>query len=307
MKLLKKNFGYKNTVCALGAFDGIHIGHKKIIRETIKIAHKLQAKSIILTFEPHPKKALAKNNFPLLLTPYYKKIDLIKNLSPDLVLSVDFNTSFANMSAQHFIEFILVKKLNIRAIVIGPNFRFGKERIGNIQLLKKFGKLHDFKVVIVQPAKINGQIISSTVIRKLITTGKLEKANIFLGRKYSIIGNVIKGIGRGRKLGFPTANVSIHHEILPPCGVYAVQVIFKNNLYNGICNIGFNPTFIKKKPENPIVEVHIINKVFSKPLYGKILEIIFIKKLRNEKTFANVSDLTKQIAKDKTSALKYLV
>jgi riboflavin kinase/FMN adenylyltransferase len=289
MKVIKnlKKFRQSNkSVVAVGVFDGVHKAHRRIISQAVKLARQTAAKSLVLTFWPHPQGEASLNSLD-------HRLRLIGELGVEICVVIKFNRSFAGMSAEDFVRDILVKRLNARAVFIGENFKFGKNAEGGVRLLKRFSRLYDFKVRSFPVFKSGKVAISSTLIRKLISSGKLYSAEKLLMRPVSVLGTVIKGSSLATKLGFPTANIEAHHEVLPPAGVYAVRVFFDKNNYPGICYIGKRPTFSKNSQS---IEAHIFN--FKKNIYNRDLEIKFIRKIRKEKKFPDSPALIKQIKKD---------
>ena len=215
---------------------------------------------------------------------------------------INFTKGFANINPSRFVEGVLVKKLNIKELLVGERFLFGRNRSGNVESLKGLGDKFGFKVHSIPPLKAGGEIISSTLIRKLIMSGSLSQAKKLLGRNVAILGTVTKGTKRGRVLGFPTANLDLHHEAIPPSGVYIVKAMLKNRRYRGILNIGFRPTFHNDERE-PTAEVHIFG--FNKSIYGKDIEVIFLKRIRREYKFKNKEHLLSRIEKDIDIARRY--
>ena len=289
----------KPVVAAIGTFDGVHIAHKKIIKRAVSTARRLKGVSIVLTFYPHPMRITNPGKTPALLTSIEHRVGLIAVLNPDICLIADFGKSFAGMSPQDFIKDVLLKCLRAEYVVIGKNFKFGKNKSGNIELLKKSAAKSGFKVDVLEPVKKSGRIISSSVIRELIEKGRLYEGSRLLGRRFSVLGTVIKGDSRGRVLGYPTANIDPHQEALPPNGVYAVRAKIENKWYGGMLNIGRRPTFYPDA-HKLVIEANIFN--FNKYLYGQILELFFVKKLRNEKRFTSADLLKKQLKNDELRA-----
>jgi len=287
---------FKNPVVALGVFDGLHRGHRNILQSVVGKARKLKGTSIVLTFSPHPQKEES-------LYSLKHRLRLISELGVDVCIVINFSASFAKMDAGNFIAKILVKKIGCRFVYIGENFHFGKGALGDYKLLSAWAKENKFGLKIFKVIKSHGRPISSTAIRKLIKGSKIKEAQRLLGRRVSVLGSVIRGSRIARALGFPTANINPHHEIIPPAGIYAVQVIFSGKKYDGICYIGSRPTVCARK--KPIqVEVHIFG--FNKKIYGRFLEIQFVKLIRPDKKFASMEDLSIQIKKDIISCRKIL-
>ncbi|MFH0917838.1 MAG: riboflavin biosynthesis protein RibF [Candidatus Omnitrophota bacterium] len=283
-------------VVAMGVFDGLHLGHRNILQAVVKKAVKIKGTSLVLTFFPHPQ---AKES----LYSLEHRLRLIAELGVDVCLVVNFSRSFAKISAQDFIAKILVKKIKAGFVYVGKNFRFGRQAAGDYRLLLQESERHKFRVKIFKVLARGGLTISSTTIRRLIKNSKLNQAQKLLGRRVSVLGTVVRGSRLGRLLGFPTANIKAHHEIIPPAGIYAVQIIFFNHRYNGVCYIGKRPTLgLKNKALR--IEVHIFG--FHKNIYGRVLEIQFVKLIRLDQKFADLEDLSAQIQKDILSCSKIL-
>ncbi len=293
---------YKEPIVAtIGIFDGVHLGHQYLIKQVIKRARRLKAQSAVFTFTPHPLAVLNPLKTPPLLIFLKHRLRLISSLGINLCVVLKFNRALASMSAEEFVKKILVNRFRVKELIIGENFCFGKDKCGDINLLKQLGKKYNFRVEKIKIIKEKRQFISSTKIRTLISRGKLKLASKFLGRPVSILGTVIRGFSRGRRLGFPTANIDPHHEVLPPFGVYAVKVKIDKGWHQGVLNIGCRPTFFKKG--QPSIEVYLFD--FKKNIYGKDIEMIFLKKIRAEKKFRNSQALVKQIEKDRQKAKEY--
>lgn len=288
---------YKNAVITIGNFDGVHIGHRALFHHVIEKAMALQGTSIVMTFEPHPVRVLKQNNHPPLITLYEQKIELIEKAGIDILICIHFTREFASIPAKEFIEKILVDRIGTKAVVVGKDYTFGKNREGNLDLLKTYGKRLGFEVIVVREIQMSNNSedkISSTRIRELISDGKVAESQKFLGRHYQIRGTVMTGRDRGgRLLGFPTANINLYDELSPKTGVYAVTVECKGNKYKGVANIGYSPTFDDRIFT---VEAHILD--FNDDIYGQKIRVNFIKRLRDEKKFLNISELSKQIKKD---------
>lgn len=282
---------YRRPVVALGVFDGVHRGHRLILEEAIRQARKVKGTSIVLTFWPHPQRQ--KSIYSL-----EHRLKLIQEIGIDVCIVIRFGKKFSKISAQSFIREILFKRLGAGYVYIGKNFSFGKGASGNFITLKKLSSLYNFKLKVFNVIKINNQPISSTYIRALIIEGHLRQAQRLLAHPVSILGTVIKGESIGKRLGFPTANIQAHHEVLPPSGIYAVDVILNNRKLKGACYIGSRPTF--KTGRTRYIEVYIFR--LTKNIYGKYLEIRFIKKIRGDRKFSSAKSLIKQIKKDINTA-----
>jgi riboflavin kinase/FMN adenylyltransferase len=289
----------RNPVVTLGNFDGVHLGHQRIFKRVKEEASKIHGKGVVITFEPHPLKVLAPEKFLPLLTPFKKKMMLIEKSGIEIVLCIEFSLAFSEVSPAEFIETVLVKKIGVRKVIIGYNYRFGKGKRGDAQTLKEAGKTFGFEVEIVDPSRVGQTIVSSSKIRTLIQGGEVEEASRLLGRDYPIIGKVMEGEKRGQTLGFPTANLEISDELYPKAGVYAVEVVWHQRRFNGLANIGSNPTFSTqtgKRKERFSLEVHILG--FNREIYGKEIEVCFKKRIRDEVRFESPSLLIEQIKKD---------
>jgi len=296
---IKKTFS--KAVITIGNFDGVHLGHQSLFQKVKERAKIIKGTSIVITFEPHPVKVLTGKHIPL-ITPLPRKLELIAAQGIEVTICLPFTKEFSQISAEEFVKEILIKKIGMKEIVIGYNYTFGRKREGNVELLKILGEKLGFKVHVIEPVMINGQIVSSSLVRELITAGQEDKVKDFLSRYYQVAGKVIPGHGRGsRLLGIPTANLSLINEVFPKPGVYAVEVIYQKNRYQGVANIGFNPTFGNNTLS---VETHILD--FNENIYDKTIKLNFIKRLRDEKKFKNVQDLATQIKKDIEVARKIL-
>lgn len=295
---IKRSF--KRPVVTIGNFDGVHLGHQRIFERVKQESLRLGAESIVITFEPHPLKILSPQNFVPILTPFKMKMKFIEEAGIETALCIQFSSSFSKISAQEFIKTILVEKLNIKKIIIGYNYQFGNDKKGDVKTLLEAGRSFNFETEVIEALKIDNIVVSSSKIRELIKNGDIEKASRLLGRDYIIIGKVIKGSGRGVSIGFPTANIEMSDQLYPKRGVYAVRVLWNNEKFNGLANIGINPTFLPVESESeiatPSFEVHILN--FNKFIYGDEIQVSFLKRIRDEIRFENVSDLTEQIKLD---------
>jgi riboflavin kinase/FMN adenylyltransferase len=288
-----------NPVVTLGNFDGVHVGHQRIFEKLKEEARKTSGETVVITFEPHPLKVLFPGSFLALLTPFEKKMMLIERSGIDKVLCIQFSLAFAEISPTEFVKDILVEKVHARKIIVGYNYRFGKEKSGDVNILKDLCKRFRIGVEIMEALTIDHTVVSSSKIRELITRGDVERASKLLGRDYLIIGRVVRGAKRGHTLGFPTANLEISDELYPKTGVYAVEVSWKNQLFNGLANVGFNPTFTPQlggERGTFSLEVHLLN--FNQDIYGEKLQINFKKRIRDEICFDSPSKLVDQIRKD---------
>ncbi len=283
-----------SSVVAIGAFDGLHRGHLVLLREAQVMAKDLSASPLMLTFCPHPREVLQPQLGFKYLTLLEEKIEILSSLQYPGIVLLPFTSSLAELTPNIFVERYLVDLLKVKGVVVGYNFRFGRQRLGNAETLIRLGEKYNFMVKIVEPVIVDGVKVSSSLIRDLLVNGEIEKANWLLGRYYTIKGKVISGKGRGNLLGFPTANLEVSKKkLLPKEGVYVVWVYLEGKRYQGVFNIGKNPTFDEKELS---LEVHILN--FSENIYGKNLKIELVKYIRGEKKFPSVQALVEQIKKD---------
>ncbi|MPW25829.1 bifunctional riboflavin kinase/FAD synthetase [Alkalibaculum sp. M08DMB] len=283
-----------NTAIALGFFDGIHLGHRNLINTMKKKAKELELDSCVVTFDKHPL-SLAFNKYaPKLISSNEDKIKLFNTLDINKLVFLNFDEEMMNTNPEIFTKQILVDQLKVKSVIVGFNYNFGHKGIGTPDLLTQLGKDYNFDVTIVNPYEVDQEVVSSSLIRNLITSGKVDAVEKYLGRKYSITGKVIRGKGLGRTYNIPTANIGVGSEhITPEPGVYLTSVIYKNKVYDGLTNVGYNPTF---KNHAFSIETYIYD--FSKDIYGEELEIIFVERIRKEKKFANVNELIHQIEDD---------
>ena len=296
MKIYKNanlNKKYHKGVIAIGNFDGIHLGHQKVINEARKKAKSKKLPFGIITFEPVPVMYFNSKIKNHRINSLEQKINQLKKLKLDFLIIIKFNKIFSSLTAEKFIKEIIYNKTKCSFLYVSKNFKFGYKRKGNIQTLKKYEKLYNFKSLITKPYKKNKKIISSTLIRKKIINGKIREANTLLNREWNIKGKVIKGRQLGRKIGFPTCNLQLNDYIVPRNGVYAVKVKGSNFYKKGIANVGFRPTFNGKKL---LLETNIFG--IDKNLYNKEIDISFKKFIRQEKKFKNLEHLKKQIKID---------
>lgn len=284
----------QNPVLTIGNFDGVHRGHLALFDLVRERAQEIEGQSAVMTFDPHPLKIMRPQKSPLLITPTPQKLNLISQAGIDVIFYITFSEQFAAIAAHDFVEDILLRKIGIRELVVGYDYTFGHRREGDIALLRRIGKERGFVVHVVEPVRVNQTLVSSTSVRELVQAGDLAAARTMLGRDYQIRGSVIKGQNRGATLlGFPTANLQLVDELTPKGGVYAVRVLADGGIYDAVTNIGYNPTF----GNGPLtVETHLLG--FQGDLLGKTIQISFIKRLRDEKTFQGVEDLADQIRAD---------
>lgn len=300
---LKDYNSTKQSVITIGTFDGVHIGHKKIINQLTSISSKNNLISILLSFFPHPKMVLQNDKELKLINTIQEKEGLLNSLNLDYLIIKEFTKEFSRLSALEFVRDILVNKLNAKHIIIGYDHHFGRNRTANIEQLKEFGELYDFKVTEILAQDIDDIAISSTKIRKALINGEITLANKFLGYNFFFSGNVVHGNNIGKTISFPTANIKIDapYKLVPKNGVYIVKTTIDNQITFGMMNIGYNPTFNGKQKS---IEIHFIN--FNKNIYDKTLTIEMILRIRNEIKFNTVDDLKKQLEQDKLSTLNYI-
>ncbi len=281
------------AVATIGNFDGVHLGHREIFRRVVSEASRRNCSSMVVTFVPHPMKVLDPEKAPRLLNTYAEKERLIAASCVDSLVEIPFDSRVAAMSPTLFVQEIMVEKLNITHLVVGYDYSFGRDRTGDANFLTAIGTELGFTVETVGPVLRDAQISSSTLIRKLLSAGDVSAVVGPLGRNFTLEGRVVKGVGRGKGLGFPTANLLTDKEILPRPGVYAVKVRYRDELHDAVMNIGFNPTF---GTERISLEVHLLD--FSADLYDETLRVYFVERLRDEKVFASVGQLIKAITDD---------
>lgn len=293
------NNQFTQCVLTLGNFDGVHLGHQQLINHLIKQSKKLNLPTVVMLFEPQPLEFFCKQSAPARLTSFKEKVGLIEKLGIDYIIAVPFTQTFANMLAPDFIQDWLINKLQAKYIVIGDDFRFGRERKGDINLLQQYTHNNQFVVESMPTFVWNDLRISSTAVREALFNSDFKLAHCLLGRNYAIEGKVVHGNALARQLGFPTANIHLNRKKPALQGVYFVKVknCCSNQHYHGIANIGIRPTIEGKKA---ILEVNLFD--FSGDIYGQYLDVIFVHKLRDEKKFDSLTDLKQQIAQDVCTA-----
>ena len=300
-----KNFdirlSHKGSIILIGNFDGLHLGHQKLFKLAKKFKKKYSLRIGVLTFEPMPKMFFNNDLSNFRISNENQKIDLLKNFDVDFIIIKKFDKKFSKIKSESFIKKILNLKLEAKFIFVSNNFRFGNKREGNVNQLIRNESTYNYKIIKPKPLLKNKKVISSSLIRKFLQSGKLSKVNKFLGREWSISGKVMKGRQLGKKIGFPTANIDIKDYVLAKPGVYAVKAKKQNStkLIKGIANLGYRPTFNQKKL---LLEVHLFN--FSENLYNKYLTVNFCRFIRKEKKFKNVNELKRQIKIDLIKAKK---
>lgn len=295
---------FRNPVVTIGTFDGVHLGHRKLIQMVNEMSGKMNGEGVAITFWPHPRRVLdeVKDEVSLLNT-FEDKIRIFEELKLDNLIILDFTKEFSKQKPEIFLTDILVKKLHAKALVIGFNHRFGVNRSGNFEFLKNNADLYGFEVIEVPAFEMNGETISSTKIRGALLQGDVERANLWLGYPYRLEGKVVRGMGLGKKIGFPTANIDIGNieKLVPKDGVYVVKAGVEGRSYYGMLNIGNNPTF----PERPrTIEVNIFD--FDEDIYNSFISVDLVARVRDEKKFSGVEELIQWIRLDKEKSLQII-
>ena len=306
MKTIRNIDDFKSkgkTILTIGTFDGVHLGHKKILDKVVARAKEEGLESVVLTFFPHPRMVLQEKSEIKLLNTIEEKINLFEKIGIDYLIIHPFDYKFSRLTSEEFVKTILVDTFNIQKIIIGYDHRFGRNRTADINDLIVFGNDYNFDVEQISAEEINAIAISSTKIRTAIQEGNIQLANLYLGYPYSFSGKVVKGKQLGRTIGFPTANIQINEEykLIPKNGVYIVKSVIDAVTVYGMMNIGTRPTV---DGENQTIEVHFLD--FNANLYETTLEIVLMKFLRDETKFNSLDDLKAQIAKDQTSTQQYI-
>ncbi|RKU11190.1 hypothetical protein C6503_18635 [Candidatus Poribacteria bacterium] len=291
----------RGAAVTFGVFDGIHIGHQAVISTLLERAAQHQLMSALVGFYPHPLAFLAPERCPPLLTPLSKRVEILQQLGIDKIFMLSFDAQIAAMSPRSFVEQVLLEKCRARHVVVGYACQFGKDRAGNAERLAELSETYPFDVTIVPPTEINGAPVHSTRIREALAHGDLQCSSQLLGRLYALLGHVIHGDGRGKEIGFPTANIDIQNQVCPPNGVYAIRARLEERWLDGVLNIGVRPTFNGTTVQ---VESHFFN--FDETIYGKPVEIFLVEKIRSEQKFSNIEMLVRQIRRDITDAERIL-
>jgi len=301
---MKVLYGYKNAgdclkdaVIAIGMFDGVHVGHKRVIKRVLNAAVS-GGRRAVMTFDPHPQNVLCPEKPQARIMSLEHRLSIFRKMGLDAAVVIRFTDHIAAMGPEDFIRKVL-HRTGVKRVYVGGNFHFGRGKSGNVETFRCKGKAYGIDIRTVQPVKLRGRTVSSTWLRALISAGKLEQAARLLRRPVSVYGTVVAGDRRGRLLGVPTANIDPHHEVIPPSGTYAVRADVDGTVFRGVLNIGFNPTFYgrgARRRIEPRIETHLMG--FEGDLYGHSLEISFIKKLRREKRFRDAETLRRQIISD---------
>lgn len=292
------------VVVTTGTFDGVHLGHQKVLKSLVDSAKENGLQSLILTFHPHPRIVLQQNTDLKLLSTLEEKIDLLANQGVDNLMVLPFTKAFSRTSSLEFVREILVNALGTKKLILGYDHHFGRNREGSFEHLLEFGPLYGFDVKEIPAKDVNEVNVSSTKIREALETGDVKKAKLLLGHNYALRGMVVKGRQIGGGIGFPTANIDVanDYKLIPLEGVYAVKVVVKGQLFLGMLNIGYRPTFIEEKSKT--IEVNIFN--FKDDLYNQEIEVLFIDRIRDEKMFENTDELIRQLEIDEVNCMKVL-
>lgn len=295
---------FRNAVITIGTFDGVHLGHRAILNEVISHAQKVNGESVLLTFEPHPRKLLFPGQPLGIITPLRQKIKFITEAGIQHVVIVPFTLEFAGLSAHDYVKDFLVGVFHPHSIVIGYDHRFGHDRTGDINLLEQYTQEFGFELTEIAVQLIDDAAVSSTKIRKAVQEGRVKDAGEMLGRNYSLSGRVAHGNKLGRTIGYPTANLTPldHDQIVPANGIYAIRALHHNTMYDGMMSIGFNPTVSDTKELK--IEANLFG--FDSDIYGDDLEIFFVDKLRDEQKFESLDALVQQLHNDKIHAVALL-
>ncbi len=293
-----------NSVVTVGVFDGVHIAHREILRRMEEEKRKTGARTLLVTFDPHPQEILRPNEKFQVLTTIDERIELLKEYDLDVVFVVNFTLEFSNITAEEFCKDVMLEKIGLRKVIVGYNHAFGKNREGNPKKLKEFGEKYGFDVEIVPQLLVENIPVSSSRVRAILNSGDVKLASKLLGRYYFINGIVVRGSGRGKELGIPTANIepSSRRKLIPKNGVYVVRVTIDRKNYYGVMNIGYRPTF--ELDSERVMEVNIFD--FDEEIYFKHIKVEFIDRLRDEMKFSSPKELVEQIRKDKEKALEIL-
>jgi riboflavin kinase/FMN adenylyltransferase len=295
------NPGSRKVCLAIGVFDGVHLGHQQVIRQTMADTAQHQALSVVVTFDRHPNAIVAPDRVPQLIYPLAKKLSVIESLGVDATYLIEFTKEICTIPAEKFVRDLARDFKNIQSICVGSNFTFGHKRGGNVALLRTLGQELNFQVHGLASVALDGEPVSSTRVRETIRAGNFNLANQMLGRPYTLCGPIVKGDGIGRKLGFPTANIDVTGLVLPPTGVYAVRAAVAGKVHGAALNIGYRPTLSSPAPKLQ-VEAHLLD--FDTDIYGATMELTFVRKLRDEQKFPSTAALQDQIAQDVEAARK---
>lgn len=288
------------SVVTIGNFDGVHLGHLKLLEVTRHKAAEFGAASVVFTFKPHPQAILRPDAAPSLLLTYSEKVEQLSSRGVDVVVEEPFSRQFSEFTAEEFFARVLVRQLSARAVVVGYDFAFGRERRGSLESLRAFCSRSGVELTVVPPFRLGDEVVSSSRIREHFAAGRVEEGNALLGHPFFYRGHVIRGEGRGRKIGFPTANLQLDQKLVLPYGVYATEAWLGGVSHLSVTNLGVRPTFAGGSELPALVETHLLHQ--SLDLYGQVLEVRFVKKLRDERKFSGIDALKAQIALDAAQA-----
>ncbi len=288
------------AAATIGNYDGVHLGHQAILRSAVEEARTRGLASVVITFEPHPLAVVAPHRKPPLIQTRRQKLDSFERAGMDAVLVLTFDEALASRDGEAFFDQVLGDRLPLASLHVGTNFRFGRDRQGDVELLQRIGQRRGFRVVSVAPVVVDGRTVSSTAIRRAVADGEVDLARRMLGRPFEVSGEVVRGDGRGRLLSFPTANLAVDNELLPRRGVYVTEAVLLARRYPSVTNVGIRPTF---GGSDLVVETHILD--FDEEIYGEAVALRFLARLRDEKRFSNPSELADQIARDRAAAVAY--
>ena len=305
MELIRYSYNLKSRhrgcVATIGNYDGIHLGHQAVLRQLKRHAEVMGLPALVITFEPHPQEFFKSGNAPTRITSFREKLEILNQQDIDRVLCLRFQQSIADLSAEQFIEQVLVGDLSIKRLIIGDDFKFGKGRRGDFRMLQDYGKRLGFDVILTETHRLDVDRVSSSIIRERLQDSRFEEAALLLGRYFSISGRVVHGAKRGRQLGFPTANINLDNRVVPLRGVFAVSVKGADDrTHLGVANLGTRPVFNEKKL---LLEAHLFD--FDKMIYGRHISVEFFKRLRDERKFSSIDELVAQIATDIKTAREY--
>lgn len=295
---------HDGAVVTIGTFDGVHLGHVEILKSVIEKAKKKGSESFAVTFDPHPRIIVSENYRLMLLTSLEEKKKIFEKIGIDNLLVINFTKEFSKLSAEEFLKNYICKNIKLNEVIIGYDHKFGKNRDGDEEEVKRIAKQIGFEVSTCNAVKVGGEEVSSTKIRKALLGGELDLANKYLGRYYTFNGKIIKGEQRGREIGFPTANIDPRNanKLIPKSGVYTIKCDYNNTEYFGVMNIGERPTFSDEKKK--LVEVHLFD--FEDDIYEREIKVYLLKRLRDEKKFNDVDELIAQINKDVKESLEII-
>jgi riboflavin kinase/FMN adenylyltransferase len=294
----------QNSVITLGTFDGLHLGHQQIVDTVIQKSRQSAGKSFLITFDPHPRKVIPGRNDVKILSTLDEKVVILEELGLENLFVINFTQEFSRQTPEEFVEKYLVYGIGLREVVIGYDHHFGKERDGNFELLQKLGKKFDFSVTLIPEYSVAGETVSSTKIRNALLAGDVVKAGNMLGRQYSFKGTIVHGDGRGRTLGFPTANLSVDNQdkLIPAKGIYAAECVVENEKHFGLLSLGSRPTFHNDGQIVP--EFYIFD--FDRDIYDEVMQVNMVEKIRDEEKFSSVDELIIRMKKDEEIGRKIL-